>query len=299
MDKHILDLIEKDIDEKLSIVEKINFHFSRDFDVEVHIKREDLIHPLISGNKWRKLKYNLIDNSKTYFTFGGAHSNHLFSMAAACKKMGFRCVGFIRGNELLDSSKWSKTLKFAFDCGMELVFLDRKEYRLKEKSNIVYLHVKENWIYIPEGGSNEIAIKGCEEICSERDFIDYDYICVCVGTGATAAGIINKSKGKGKILAFTVVNHPNMNDDILRFLKQEDIRNYEIVESHYGKYGIANNMVLKFITDFETETQIKLDKVYTGKMMYTLYEMILKGKFAPKTKILIIHTGGYQERWIV
>jgi 1-aminocyclopropane-1-carboxylate deaminase len=271
-------------------------------DIEIDIKREDLIHPLISGNKWRKLKFNLQD-AKGIISFGGAHSNHIFSLAAAGKCFNIQTVGVIRGNEFAqDKSKWSKTLQFAEWAGMKLLFVDRDTYRKKEDK--LYLDNLEkqypNYNILPEGGSNVLGYKGCKEILKPEQYNRYDYILCCSGTGATVAGIIAANSGKAQIWAMPVVNHPNIKDDIELFLHIDSVKNknFNIVESHFGKYGLANEEILKFKLKFENKTGIKLDGVYTAKMLFKLNQILINKEIESNSKVLVIHTGGYQASFI-
>ncbi len=170
-------------------------------EVEVYIKREDLLHEYVSGNKLRKLKYNLLkaqeDNHNTILTFGGAFSNHISAVSAACKILELNSIGVIRGEELSDKIHQNPTLSFAYQNGMKFDFISRENYRKKTSEEFI-VKLKQKWgdfYLVPEGGTNELAVKGCEEILTEQDNI-FDYICCPVGTGGTISGIINSSKSK-------------------------------------------------------------------------------------------------------
>ena len=266
-------------------------------DISLFIKRDDLIHPIISGNKFRKLKYNLIEakNQKkiTLLTFGGAFSNHILAVSAAGKEYGFDTIGIIRGEELEDKIETNPTLQKAKEFGMVFDFISRQEYRnknnpeflkkLKEKFGEFYL--------IPEGGTNEFAIKGCEEILTEDDK-NFDFICCAIGTGGTISGIINSSKDCQKILGFPALKGDFLTEDIRKFAKKD---NWELVtDYHFGGYAKYDATLIEFINNFYEKHQIPLDPIYTSKMVFGVLDLIEKEYFPPKSKILVIHTGGLQ-----
>ena len=265
--------------------------------VKVFIRREDLIHPFVSGNKFRKLKYNLLqakkENQHTLLTFGGAYSNHIAATAFAGKEHGFQTVGVIRGEELEAKIDENPTLQFAQDCGMKFEFVSRDTYRLKDTANVVEkLREKHGSFYlVPEGGTNEFAVNGCEEILNKADE-DYDFICCAVGTGGTISGLINGSFEGQKVLGF-----PSLKGDFL----QKDIRNFAknnnfslLNEYHFGGYGKVTSELIEFINSFYKKNKIPLDPIYTGKMVFGVIDLIQKNYFPKNAKILLIHTGGLQ-----
>jgi 1-aminocyclopropane-1-carboxylate deaminase len=265
--------------------------------ISVQIKREDLIHPFVSGNKFRKLKYNLLQAKKekavTLLTFGGAFSNHIAAVAFAGKENGFKTIGIIRGDELRDKIAGNPTLEFAKNCGMQLEFVSREEYR--RKNEIPFLeNIKEkfgDFYLIPEGGTNELAIKGCQEILAEEDS-QYNYICCAVGTGGTISGIINSALPHQKVLGFPALKGDFLKDEIRIFVQNE---NWELItDYHFGGYGKVNQDLIAFINQFYAENQIPLDPIYTGKMVFGVMDLIQKNYFPPHSKILLIHTGGIQ-----
>lgn len=261
------------------------------------MKREDLIHPFVSGNKFRKLKYNLLqaktENQSTLLTFGGAYSNHIAAVAYAGKEKGFQTIGIIRGDELGEKIESNPTLKFAQECGMQFEFVSREDYRLKTDS--AFFEQLENkfgsFYFIPEGGTNAFAIKGCEEILTQEDGI-FDYVACAIGTGGTISGIINSAFRYQKILGFPALKGDFLQDEIRNFVQNE---NWELItEYHFGGYAKVNDELIAFINWFFEQTQIPLDPVYTGKMVFGVFDLINKNYFPENSKILLIHTGGLQ-----
>jgi 1-aminocyclopropane-1-carboxylate deaminase len=269
---------------------------------QLFIKREDQIHPLVSGNKFRKLKYNLkeaLDQKKTtLLTFGGAFSNHILATAIAGKSTGFKTIGIIRGDELgVDLEKTlasNSTLRNASKHGMQFDFISRETYRNKTSIEFTEILQKKygDFYYIPEGGTNSLAVKGCEEILTKEDS-QFDYICSCVGTGGTISGIINNAKDHQKVLGFTVLKGDFLENEILKYAKKQE--NWELNNDyHFGGYGKYSDELIHFINRFKSQTDIPLDPIYTGKMMFGVLDMINKKRFPNGSKILIIHSGGIQ-----
>jgi 1-aminocyclopropane-1-carboxylate deaminase len=265
--------------------------------ISVQIKREDLIHPFVSGNKFRKLKYNLLqakeEQQETLLTFGGAFSNHIAAVAFAGKEKGFKTIGIIRGDELRDKISKNPTLQFAENCGMQFEFVSRETYRLKQE--ISFLEDLEekfgNFYLIPEGGTNDLAIKGCEEILTDED-AEFDYICCSIGTGGTICGIINSILPHQKVLGFPALKGDFLKEEIRNIVKNN---NWELLtDYHFGGYGKVNIELIAFINQFFAENNIPLDPIYTGKMVFGVIDLIDKGYFPAKSKVLLIHTGGIQ-----
>ena len=277
--------------------DKINLS---DFGIDgcfLYIKREDLIHPSISGNKFRKLKYNILSaqnqQKNTLLTFGGAYSNHIAAVAAVGKEFGFKTIGIIRGEELWNKISENSTLFFAKECGMEFHFVTREAYREKhEKHFIDQLRDRFGDFYlIPEGGTNELAIKGCEEIMKDEEGI-YDYICVPLGTGGTMAGLVKASADDQTIFGFSALKGSFQNDEIAKYTSKT---NYQITDSYcFGGYGKIDLDLIRFINEFRRKTQIQLDPLYTGKMIYGIVDLFKKGHFNKNSRIFAIHTGGLQ-----
>lgn len=265
--------------------------------VSVFIRREDLIHPFISGNKFRKLKYNLLqaksENKETLLTFGGAFSNHIAAAAFAGKEYGFKTIGIIRGDELRDKILENPTLQFAQECGMQFKFITREAYRHKTEADFLENLKQEfgNFYLVPEGGTNEFAVKGCEEILTKED-AEFDFICCAVGTGGTISGLINSLLPHQKVLGFPALKGDFLKEDIRKFARKD---NWEVITNyHFGGYGKVNPELITFINQFYSENKIPLDPIYTAKMVFGVIDMINKNYFPENSKILLIHTGGIQ-----
>ena len=278
-----------------SINQKIEL--PQEYCLELHLKREDRIHPVISGNKYRKLKYNILEAQKlgykTLLSFGGAFSNHIAAVAAVGKKFELKTIGVIRGEELQPQINENPTLDFAQSCGMQFKFVDRSSYPDKASKLFIDSLKKDfgRFYLIPEGGTNKLAIKGCEEILTEVD-AEFDYICCSVGTGGTISGLINSSKGHQKILGFPALKGNFLKKEIIKFT---DKSNWELItDYHFGGYAKTTIQLIEFINDFKANSNIQLDPVYTGKMMFGIMDLIKKGFFPKGSKILAIHTGGLQ-----
>ncbi len=268
--------------------------------VRLFIKREYLIHPIISGNKWHKLKYNLIAareaGKSTLLSFGGAYSNHIHAVAGAARDYGFNSIGIIRGEEHLPLNP---TLIEAQAMGMEIHYMDRTTYRQKHTSDVIKSLRQQygSFYLIPEGGTNELAIKGAAKIVLDIEK-DYDFFCLACGTGGTAAGLICGLIGLGQIIGFSVLKGDFHQQEIKNWLEkigEDNLSNWQInSDYHFGGYAKYDWRLVKFINDFKRIYSIQLDPIYTGKMMYGVFEMISNGDFPENAKILAIHTGGLQ-----
>jgi len=272
------------------------------FGVDLFVKREDKIHPVISGNKYRKLKYNIFkahdDDYNTLLTFGGAFSNHISAVAFTGKEFGFKTIGIIRGDELGDdlqkTLRNNPTLRIAHENGMKFDFVNRSDYRLKTTAGFIgKLEEKFGKFYlIPEGGTNDLAVKGCGEILKSKDD-NFDIICSAIGTGGTISGLINSVKDHQRVLGFPALKGDFLEKEIKAYTIQDE--NWSLIyDYHFGGFAKINEELINFINYFRNETSIPLDPIYTGKMMFGIVDMIKKGKFKEGTKILAIHTGGLQ-----
>ncbi len=261
--------------------------------LQVSIKRDDLIHPIISGNKWRKLKYVLqqaqAQNKTHLVTFGGAYSNHLLATAAAAAKFGFKATGVVRGEEVENDTLFLCKLH-----GMQLIFTDREGYRDKQALFKKFFANDRQAFFIDEGGASAEGAKGVSELVNELPQTYDNIFCAC-GTGTTAAGIINGVTAKGLPTQFNAVtvlkNGDFMRDEINRFLTSPT--QYALhTDYHFGGYGKTTPELIGFIKQFVTQTGILIEPIYTGKMLYAIYDLAAKDHFAPGSKILAIHSGG-------
>jgi len=266
------------------------------FDVRIFIKREDLIHPTISGNKFWKLFFNVNQylESKPYnpllITFGGAFSNHIASVSAFGKVFGIKTIGIIRGNELEDNWQENPTLSQAAKNGMEFHFVSREDYQDKEKLTEKFSNHYSNALIIPEGGSNDSAAEGIRYMLG-NDTKDFDYLCTAVGTGGTIAGISRFAEDGQKVLGIKVVRDDSLEKIIAQWSGKN---NFELVNADESRYGKITDANVRFINWFYREYQIPLDPIYTGKLMQTIFELAEKGFFPKRAKILVFHTGGLQ-----
>jgi len=264
-------------------------------DLRLFIKREDLIHKHISGNKWRKLYYNLQvakeQGLSKIVTFGGAFSNHIVATASAGKEFGFQTIGFIRGEE---HRPLNSSLQYAQDCGMNLYYVDRTSYREKDSLEFreKYLSDLKDYYLIPEGGTNEWAVKGCEEILTEIQE-DFDVVCCACGTGGTISGIINSLKGHQKALGFPALKGGDfLIEEIKKYVHNSQ---WELMtDYHFGGYAKVDASLITFMNEFKKKHHIPLDPVYTAKMMFGLWDLIEKDYFRRGSTIVAIHTGGLQ-----
>lgn len=289
-------------------LQKIEEGFLSKKNIQLYILREDLIHPEISGNKWRKLKYNLIEAKSKGFnqilTFGGAFSNHIAATAAAGRELDFKTIGVIRGEETLPLNS---TLQLAKDNGMVFKYISREQYRGNKKYEESFLEELEKefdqFYLVPEGGSNALAVKGCTEIIKNID-VNYDTICVGCGTGGTIAGIIASTDNPKQILGFPALKGGDfLKEDIEELItnyeielnKQAKNTNYQLIcDYHFGGFAKVKPNLIGFIRDFKTRHNIILDFIYTGKMLFGLYDMFQTSNDWNNKTIIVVHTGGLQ-----
>lgn len=264
--------------------------------VTLTLKREDLLFPLLSGNKFRKLKYNLEyarkEGFQTLLTFGGAFSNHLHATAAAGKHYGFRTIGLVRGEELAERPL-NPTLASARENGMQLEFVSRETYRRKaERPFLEFLQGRYGPVFIlPEGGTNERAVQGCAEILGEADR-EFSHICCPVGTGGTLAGLARSARGDQQVLGYPALRGEGLEAELRSWIPGAHWR--LVGAYHFGGYGKVSRELVDFINGFRKATGVALDPVYTGKMMYGILEGIRREELPEGSRILAIHTGGLQ-----
>jgi 1-aminocyclopropane-1-carboxylate deaminase len=278
-------------------IEELKSQFFEQSEVRLLIKREDQNHPFVSGNKWWKLKYNLEEALKagqtTLLTFGGAYSNHIYATAAATHELGLKSIGIIRGEETLPLNA---TLSFAKASGMELHYVSREAYRNKtETSFIEQLHKRFGDFYlIPEGGTNELAVKGCAEFAKQlMSEVDFHYLCLPIGTGGTIAGMMEGLDESKKIIGFPSLKGATFLEEEIK--KYTSKKNWQLVSHyHFGGYAKVTIELMEFMNDFEKQFSIPLDPVYTVKMMFGIVDLIKKKFFESGSTILAVHTGGLQ-----
>lgn len=271
--------------------------------VRLFVKREDLNHQTVSGNKWWKLKYNLEyavhTAHRTILTFGGAYSNHIYSTAAAAADLGLRSIGVIRGEE---HASGNHTLRFASAKGMLLHYVDRTTYRDKSSEKFrAHLQNRFGEFYrIPEGGSNLLAIKGCAEFAQqELATIDFDHLYLATGTGGTMAGLICGLAGHRNVVGVSVLKGGNfLAEDIENFVIDYSGRSYHnwslLTAFHHGGYAKTTPWLTAFIEEMNKCYHLPLDHVYTGKVMWAVFQQIEAGVFKRGETILVLHTGGLQ-----
>lgn len=276
-----------------SPVHKIEDAVFTDQKIELYLKRDDLIHPLISGNKWRKLKYLLEDarlrHKTRLVTFGGAFSNHLLATASAGAAFGFKTTGFVRGEKVQNDTLFMCAL-----LGMELIFVDRNRYQHKHELFLAHFFNDAGAYFIDEGGASALAALGCSELVDELSEKYGHIFCAC-GTGTTAAGIINgltRNDLSTQFHAIPVFKDAGwMQQDIEKYLLKEAPFNLHIGYG-FGGYAKVTPELLTFIKDFIAATGILIDPVYAGKMLFAIYHLAKKKYFLPGSKILAVHTGG-------
>jgi 1-aminocyclopropane-1-carboxylate deaminase len=276
-----------------SPVQQIDDPLFAEKQVRLFIKRDDLIHPFISGNKWRKLKYILrkaeLENKRHLVTFGGAWSNHLLATACAGEKFGFSSSGIVRGEPVNN-----KVLALCKQFGMHLQFTDRSSYRDKPALFRQYFAEDTQAFFIDEGGASAEAVKGCSELVNELDE-KYDHIFCAGGTGTTAAGIIkglNHKNFNTKFEAVPVLKNAGFLGKVISDYLDEET-DFELhLDYHFGGYAKTRPELREFIGQFSSSTGIPLDHVYTGKMLFAICDLAKKGYFKAGSAVLAIHTGG-------
>ena len=265
--------------------------------LSLSIKRLDLIHPEISGNKFYKLKHNidfaLSQHYQQLLTFGGAYSNHIAATAAAGKVLGIPTIGMIRGDELA-GRPLNPTLLQAQANGMQLVFISRSEYRNRQHAD--YLHTLQQRFpqayLIPEGGTNHLAVQGCKSILSAQDLNDYDIFCCAVGTGGTISGLIEASSSHHHVLGFPALKGDFLSGEISQWTSKT---HWQLLQDyHFGGYARTTPALLEFIQAFEQRYKIPLEPIYTAKLLFGVMDLIQKDYFPAGSRILVIHSGGLQ-----
>jgi 1-aminocyclopropane-1-carboxylate deaminase len=287
--------------------QQIDNDITRSAGIKLSVLRLDTMHPLVNGNKWFKLKYNLQQaqqqNYTTLLTFGGAYSNHIFATAAAGKIFGFHTIGVIRGEERLPLNP---TLSFAVDQGMQLVYLSRETYRQKHTRELQE-DLKQSFgeiFIIPEGGSNLNGVRGCTEII--RESTNYDTICLACGTGTTLGGIALSLNQRQRVIGFPVLKKGEFLNQEIEHLLRNYLKSglptphnspapWELIcDYHFGGYAKVNDELRIFRQQYDQKEKIPLDYLYTAKMFYGVMDLLQKGFFPVGDRLLLLHTGGLQ-----
>lgn len=260
------------------------------------IKREDNIHPKISGNKYWKLFYNVNNYlakkpvNPLIVTFGGAYSNHIFAVSAFGKELEIKTLGIIRGEELAEDFTKNPTLEKALDNGMNFRFFSRSAYREKDK---IIENLKKEFpkaLIIPEGGTNQLAVEGVKFMLNDET-TEFDYLCCAVGTGGTLAGISKFAKKRQKVLGFAIVRDDSLEKKVFELSGK---RNFEIFDAAEKGYGKFSGEIILFINAFYEKFRVPLDPIYTGKALKKIFEMVENDYFPAGSKVLFFHTGGLQ-----
>ncbi len=266
--------------------------------IKLAIKRDDLLHPVISGNKWRKLKYNLINmKSKgcdSFVTFGGAFSNHLYASAMACKTFNLTGHAIIRGPHIDENNP---TIKMAHACGMNLYAVNRKTYKLRHEPAFLKNLQTEfpNSAIIPEGGTNKAALSGVVELA--KSLPQSDYVICATGSGGTIAGLAKGCPHNTQVIGIAVLKQASyLNQDIAQLLT-DNHRGAPwqlLTDHHYGGYGKFTDDVWTFCQLMKQTYQLPLEPIYTGKMLFAVWQLISRDYFPQGSSIIVIHTGGLQ-----
>lgn len=276
--------------------------FPEPVDIRLFMKRDDLLHPLVSGNKWRKLKYNLLaarqQQYTTLLTFGGAYSNHLYATAAAGQVFGFQTIGVVRGEELA-GKPLNDTLRFCQESGMLLHFVSRDAYRRKDTPEFLAEMTDRfgSCYVVPEGGTNDLAVQGTAEIVPEvMAQLGYspNYVCCPVGTGGTMAGLVQSAPPETTVLGFVVLKIPD--SQMLSAQAIPAASCCRIHDYHFGGYARTTPELISFIRAFERKNGILVEQVYTAKMLYGIYDLARRGYFPSGATVVAVHTGGLQGR---
>jgi len=290
----------------LSAIQEIFHPLFHRHQIQVFVKRDDDIHPIISGNKWRKLKFNLKHIEKTpsikgALSFGGSYSNHIHAFAFACYRHKTPCVGVIRGEENYANNY---TLAWAKHWGMKLHFVDRKTYRRRHDEDYIAELQSQypDYYIVPEGGSNKLAIPGVAEVIAElNQQVEFDTLLTPIGSGGTLAGLItgdSEAERKHKILGIAVLKGAEYLKDEVNNLLPADAKSHSnwqlLTDYHRGGYARFSLEDSQKIIAFNRATGIDFEPVYSGKMVLALLELLEKGYFKAGERIVLLHTGGLQ-----
>lgn len=287
----------------MSLLQLLDEPDARRQNIRLLLWRDDLLHPELPGNKWRKLKYNLLEARRqghhTLLTFGGAFSNHIAAVATAGRLLGLRTIGVIRGEATLPLNP---TLARAATNGMTLRYLDRSAYRRKQEPEFqqALLQAVGPAYVVPEGGSNSLALPGCAELVTElASHTSFDYLCVACGTGGTLAGLLTGLAPSQQAVGVAALKGGSFlpaDIDALTLAGTGRVYpNYEVrTEYHLGGYAHFSPELLHFVEQFNQRHGVLLDPIYTGKLLYGVLDLVRQGYFAAGSTVVAIHTGGLQ-----
>ena len=291
---------------KTTPLQPLNHPLFDAYQIRVFIKRDDLNHAIIQGNKWHKLRLNLVQtklaNKTEILTFGGAHSNHILATAAAAKQHGLKCIGYIRGEELEHNHQaWSPTLKQAASLGMELKFLDRQTYR--KRNHQAWLHELQrhhpNTFILPEGGSNQWAVDGIQLLADQlmAQCPTFTHLLCAVGSGGTLAGLVKHLPEDKTLLGVACLKQAEyLIPQIEKWIGRSQ-KNWQLLtEFHGGGFAKTNEEITFKTKEFEQDFNVILDPVYTAKMVSAFYQLLAQNRFAPGSEIILYHSGGLQGR---
>ncbi len=263
--------------------------------VQIDLLRLDLIHPVISGNKWYKLRYYLEDAIDKGFTeiasFGGAYSNHIVATACACQERNIKSVGFIRGEQ---TNPLSHTLQAAISYGMQLEFINRTQYQ--NKQIIIEQNADQTRYWIPEGGYGILGAKGATSILDEVDLRKYTHIVAAVGSGTMIAGILNGTMSHQTVIGISSQkNNFSLDNEVLQLTAPENQYRLKMNHNyHFGGFAKHPSDLLDFMVEFWNKEMIPTDIVYTGKLLFAITDLLQKQYFKQGDKVLVIHSGGLQ-----
>ena len=274
-------------------IDKLSLPFLIEKSLEADVLRLDKIHPVISGNKWFKLRYYLeeakVQDKKTIVTYGGAWSNHILATAAACKLNSLNSIGIIRGEE---ATTLSPTLIKAKELGMQLFFITREDYK---KGNVPEELNSSDYYFIPEGGYGVKGAEGASTILDYCEKENYSHICCAAGTGTMTAGLIKSSLPSNRVIAISVLKNNFALAEDINLLSGYEAKEFQIINDfHFGGYAKQKPELIDFMNEFYRQTNIPSDFVYTGKLFFAVNDLIEKNFFAPGGRLLIIHSGGLQ-----
>ena len=283
----------QDINPDNITADKLNLPLLSEKNVEADVLRLDKIHPVVSGNKWFKLRYYLeeaiLRRKKTIVTFGGAWSNHKVATAAACKIKKLKSIGIIRGEE---PTLHSSTLADAQRLGMQLSFISRQNY---SKKNIPEELENNDYFFINEGGYGIKGAEGAATILDHCNKETYTHICCAAGTGTMMAGLIKASLLTNKVMGISILkNNFDLKENVEHLLNHPK-KNYEIIHDyHFGGYAKKNTQLIDFMNSFYGKTSVPSDFVYTGKLFFAVTDLVNNNFFPAGSKLLLIHSGGLQ-----